>query len=167
MGSVETLTQSCALATAHRGPVAVPPLSDLAQRNVQLHAWGCYLTNTFRITGELAKVDESLGLVFGYVIFCEKNGKPFYDLQGDHVPEAVMLTAALDFAENSRIAGEGHTRDIDGTPIARGTVPSLFPLTKDVAKALDFVLPGPLIATRSQFGGSPSALRRAHSRRAL
>src|SRR4051812_4790287 len=31
----------------------------------------------------IAKIDESLGLVFGYAIVCTKNGQPYYDLNID------------------------------------------------------------------------------------
>lgn len=36
-------------------------------------------------------------------------------------------------------------------------------MTRESPSVLEFVLPGPLIATRSRIGGSPSALHRAHS----
>lgn len=81
---------------------------------------------TFKVAG----VSKSLGLVFGWAIVCKVDGEDYVDLQGDHIPEDVMLEAALDFAENSRVAKEMHTGG------QRGTVPMLLPITGDVAKAL-------------------------------
>ena len=83
-----------------------------------------------RLTGEVLKVDESLGLVFGFAIVCEKDGTPYYDLQGDHVSESEMLKASLDFMENSQVVDEMHDQD------DKGTVVFAFPLASDIAKAL-------------------------------
>lgn len=83
----------------------------------------------FELTCEVAKVDEGLGLVFGWAIVCEKNGEPYFDLQGDHIPEPAMLKAAADFMENSRRADEMHARK------GAGTITFAFPLTKETAKA--------------------------------
>ena len=108
------------------------------------------MTDTFRIAGKVAKVSESLGLVLGYAIVCTEDGEPYYDLQGDHIPEDAMLKAALDFAEHSQVAGDTHTRDATGNVVKHGTVPFLFPLTADIAKALDIETPttGLLVALR-------------------
>lgn len=87
------------------------------------------MTDSFTLTGELIKVDESLGLVLGYAMVCTENGEPYYDLQGDYIPEDVMLKASLDFMEHSQIADEMHD-DKD-----HGTVVFAWPMTADVAKA--------------------------------
>lgn len=84
----------------------------------------------FRYVGDVCKVDESLGLVFGYAIVCEKDGSPYHDKQGDHIPEADMLEKSLDFMLHSRAADEMH--DCAET----GTVPFAFPLTGEIAKQL-------------------------------
>ena len=55
------------------------------------------MADTFTLTGELIKVDESLGLVLGYAMVCTENGEPYYDLQGDYI-QAFILSAALTFA---------------------------------------------------------------------
>lgn len=86
---------------------------------------------------EFIKVDEELGLVFGFAIVCKQNGKEYFDLHGDHIPEDSMLKAATDFMLNSRIAGEMHGRDEDHKPVVKGSVVFAFPLTQEVAKALD------------------------------
>ena len=83
----------------------------------------------FRTGTKILKVDTELGLVFGYAIVCKKNGEDYFDLQGDHIPEASMLEAALDFAENSQVAKEMHD------DAERGTTPFLFPMTTEIAKA--------------------------------
>lgn len=80
---------------------------------------------------EVVKVDESLGLVFGFAIVCKQDGEEYYDLQDDHIPEDAMLKAASDFMQNSRVADDMH----DG--VGMGTVVFAFPLTGDIAKALD------------------------------
>jgi hypothetical protein len=89
----------------------------------------------------IAKVDESLGLVFGYAIVCTKDGKPYYDLNIDkmedgtakrvpeHIPEAAMLKAAVDFMQTARPGNEMHA----GPDV--GTFVFAFPMTKEIAKS--------------------------------
>ncbi len=79
---------------------------------------------------EVCKVDESLGLVFGWGIVCTEKGEDHFDLQGDHVPESVMVSSTSDFMENSRVAKDMHTGD------AHGAIVHSFPLTADIAKAM-------------------------------
>lgn len=78
---------------------------------------------------EVLKVDETLGLVLGWAIVCKKDGCDYWDLQDDHIPETSMLSAAIDFMQNSRVAKEMHTGE------ASGSVVFAFPLTEDIAKA--------------------------------
>lgn len=83
----------------------------------------------------VCKVDTALGLVFGWGIICtEKNAaggfEDHYDLQGDHIPEKVMVEASSDFMLNSREAHDMHT----GKRV--GSVVHSFPLTKDIADAM-------------------------------
>lgn len=80
---------------------------------------------------QLAKVDSSLGLVFGFALVCKEDGKDYVDLQNEHIPEDVMLKGALEFAESERMAKEMHRGD------SIGTVVFCFPLTEEVAKAMD------------------------------
>lgn len=84
---------------------------------------------TFEVRGEFLKADESLGLVFGWGVICTQKGEPYYDLQGDHIPEDVMLKALTDFMLHSRVAKEMHSGD------AIGSVVFAFPLTAEVSKA--------------------------------
>lgn len=87
----------------------------------------------FKRTVKVVKVDEALGLVMGYAIVCSEEGEPYFDRQGDHIPEDSMLRAALDFMENSRTAKEMHVGD------DKGTVVFAWPMTADVAKAFGVV----------------------------
>ena len=73
----------------------------------------------------------------GYAIVSTEGGEPYFDLQGDHIPEDAMLKASLDFMEHSRHIGEMHVRDNDGNVAKRGAVPFLFPLTSEIAESLD------------------------------
>lgn len=81
----------------------------------------------------ILKVDESLGLVFGFAIVCKEDGEPHFDLQLDHVPEDVMLKGSLSFAKGARVAKQMHQGD------AIGDVVFMFPLTTDIAASLDIV----------------------------
>lgn len=111
---------------------------------------------------EVAQVDESLGLVFGWGIVCKLDGEDYYDLQGDHIPEDAMLAATTDFMEKSRVAGDMHLRDEAGEPIKDGAVVFSFPLTEDVAKAMGIstdrtgwmvaVKPGPEVLQKFKSG---------------
>lgn len=102
------------------------------------------MTNEIAKTTQILKVDEALGLVFGYAIVCKEDGEPYFDVQDDHIPEASMLAAATDFMLQSRVAKEMHTGD------GVGQVVFAFPLTEEIAKSLDIVTPrtGLLIAMK-------------------
>ena len=80
---------------------------------------------------QILKVDESLGLVFGFAIVCKEDGEAHFDLQGDHIPEAVMVKGATDFMKSERVAKEMHA----GDPI--GSIVFAFPMTSEIAKSLD------------------------------
>lgn len=86
---------------------------------------------------EVLKVSDELGLVFGFAIVCKQDGEEYFDIQGDHIPEESMLKASTDFMLNSRMAGHMHERDDDGNPVPNGQVVFAFPLTTEVAKALE------------------------------
>lgn len=89
----------------------------------------------------IAKIDDSLGLVFGYAIVCKVDGEDYYDLNIDknddgsfervpeHIPESSMLKAAMDFMETARPGNEMHKGDDVGSYLFA------FPLTTDIAKA--------------------------------
>lgn len=87
--------------------------------------------NRFDLRAKVLKVDESLGLVMGHAIICTEDGEPYFDLQGDHIPEDAMLEAALDFMMNSRVAKEMHEGE------EAGTIAFVWPMTGEIAKAFE------------------------------
>ena len=106
----------------------------------------------FDIRANVLKVDSSLGLVLGFAIICKVNGEPYFDLQGDYIPEEAMTKAALDFMENSQVAKEMH----QGEKI--GSIVFAFPLTGDIAKSFGITTDktGLMIAMKP----SPEVLKR-------
>lgn len=84
---------------------------------------------------KVAGTDEEHGLVFGWAIVCKQDGKDYFDLQGDCIPEGAMLDASSDFMQNSRVAKEMHEGD------EKGSVVFAFPLTTDIAKAMGVTTP--------------------------
>lgn len=78
----------------------------------------------------VAKVDEGLGLVFGWGIVCQDGGRPYVDSQGDEVPDGAMLAATTDFMQHRRTAKVMHAG------AAVGEIVHSFPLTTEIAKAM-------------------------------
>jgi len=93
---------------------------------------------------QILKVDTSLGLVFGFAIVCKEDGEDHFDLQGDHIPEHVMLKGSFGFAKSARVAKEMHQGD------QIGSVDFLFPMTTEIAESLEMTTKrtGLLIAMR-------------------
>lgn len=83
----------------------------------------------FETAATVLKVDTALGIVMGWAIVCKKDGADYVDLQDDHIPEAAMLAAAVDFMQSGRVAKEMHSGE------AIGSVVFAFPMTTDIAKA--------------------------------
>lgn len=81
-----------------------------------------------RLDCKVAKVDNSLGLVFGWAIICTEDGEPYVDTQDDYIPDEAMLAASTDFAKGRREGGDMHR-------CADGRIVHTFPLTAEVAKA--------------------------------
>lgn len=79
---------------------------------------------------QLLKVNEELGVVFGYAMVSNVGGEPYYDFQGDHITEDAVLKSALDFSLYAGGLKEMHYGDF------KGKVVFCFPLTAEVAKAL-------------------------------
>lgn len=80
--------------------------------------------------GSKAKADGELGLIFGWAIISNEDGKPYYDTQGDHIPEDAMLRAAADFMESKRTMKIMH----NGKKV--GTVVFAWPVTEEIARAM-------------------------------
>lgn len=110
------------------------------------------MSTTLQAT-QILKVDESLGLVFGFAMVCKEDGQIHVDLQGDDIPESEMLKSALGFAKGERQAKQMHK----GDPI--GDVTFIFPLTSEIAASLDIVTKrtGLLIAMKPD---EPEVLRK-------
>ena len=79
---------------------------------------------------EIAKVDNELGIVFGYAIICKELDSEYYDTQGDHIVEQAMLEATAEYMSGDRIAKDMHQGDCVGQVVFG------FPLTTEIAKAL-------------------------------
>ncbi len=87
------------------------------------------MDNDFEFRAKVEKVDESLGLVFGWGIICSEDGAEYFDTQGDTITEPAMLKAASDFMQTpNRISGEMHV-------VEDGSVVFAFPLTTEIAAA--------------------------------
>jgi putative serine protease XkdF len=82
-------------------------------------------------SARVMKVDEGLGLVIGWAIICTVEDEPYFDKQGDYLPDSAMLEASTDFMLNSRVAKEMHVGD------EKGTVVFAWPMTAEIAKAFD------------------------------
>ncbi len=104
--------------------------------------------NDFSINTKIAKVDTTLGLVMGWAIVCKQAGEDYFDLQGDHIPEASMLAAATDFMQNSRVAKDMHIQDSE----LPGSIVFAFPMTTEIAKSLNIEtdITGLLIAMKPE-----------------
>ena len=85
-------------------------------------------------SGEHVKIDEGLGLLFGYAMVSKINGEENVDLHDDYIPEDAMLEAATEFMRGPRILKEIHT----GNPI--GKVLFAFPVTEDISASLGWVV---------------------------
>ena len=82
---------------------------------------------------DVFKVDDDLGLVFGWAIISKQDGEDYFDTQGDHIPEMAMLKASADFMAKSRQSKEMHQGGSVGTAIFA------WPMTADIAKAMGIV----------------------------
>lgn len=106
---------------------------------------GEWVEKQVTFTSDICKVDDSLGLVFGYCMVCKIDGEPHFDLQGHHIPEDTMLKALSKFmAGDNIVAKEMHTGEQVGTYLFA------FPMTTEIAKALDIQVKqtGALIAMK-------------------
>lgn len=83
----------------------------------------------FRTNTAVTKVDRKLGLVLGWAIVSKIDGEPYFDLQGDHIPENEMLEAATEFMASARTAKAMHSGG------EQGTILFAWPMTEEIAKA--------------------------------
>lgn len=78
----------------------------------------------------VAKVDKGLGLIFGWAIVCTEDDRPYYDTQGDYIPEDVMLKASSDFMQSDRVSLDMHNGE------SEGQVVFAMPITKEIADSM-------------------------------
>lgn len=97
------------------------------------------MKSSFETTAEVLKVDDELGLVFGWGIISKVDDEPYFDTQGDHIPEDAMLKATSEFMFDVRTAGDMHARNDDGSAVGKGTIVHSMPLTKELAEAFGLV----------------------------
>lgn len=96
---------------------------------------------------KIAKVDETLGIVFGWAVICKVAGEDYYDwnidsggvhkgeLIPEHITEPAMLKSAAQFMASDRPGNEMH----EGGDV--GKFLFAFPLTTDIAKAMGIASP--------------------------
>lgn len=72
-----------------------------------------------------SKFDDEHRIAYGWAIVSEENGKPYFDLQGDHIPMDAIITASVDFMKNSRVSDDMHDEKQTGevvfcAPVMKG-----------------------------------------------
>jgi len=93
--------------------------------------------SNFQTETTILKVSTELGLIFGFAAICKVDGVDFVDSDNEHYPEEAMLADTTEFAKSRRVACTMHARDANGNPVEDGGVVHTFPLTTEIAKALD------------------------------
>jgi Putative phage serine protease XkdF len=78
---------------------------------------------------QVTKIDEELGVIFGWGIVSSVDGEPYFDSQGDWIPDDSMLKASTEFMVDIRIGKEMHAGE------QAGTIVHSLPLTSDLAEA--------------------------------
>lgn len=111
----------------YRGPLVFGPevARDLDENWMDNHVEKDQLAKA-----QVCKVDNELGLVFGWAIISKIDGEPYYDTQGDYIPEEAVLKATTEFMLDGGLAKEMHGGDFVGKIVYA------WPLTTDIAKAM-------------------------------
>jgi cation transport regulator len=86
--------------------------------------------NTNAIQVEVAKVDDSLGMVFGWAIVSEINGEPYYDTQSHYIPSDVAMKSFAKYMQGERVAKAMHKGERIGSAVFG------WPMTPDIMKAM-------------------------------
>ena len=88
------------------------------------------------------RIDDAMGVVFGWAIVSKVNGEDYYDLNIDHegphagqrvpehIPETTVEKSALDFVGSGAVGNEMHA----GPDV--GNYPFVFPMTTELYKSL-------------------------------
>jgi hypothetical protein len=91
------------------------------------------VADAFRLSFDVLKVNEKLGLVFGWGMVCSKGGKPYRDTDRERITTSEMLKSVTEFsAESERPTDEMHDGEEDGTVVFS------FPVTDEIAKTFGF-----------------------------
>lgn len=85
----------------------------------------------------ICKVDEGLGIIFGFAMITKVGGEEHIDTQDDAVDEFGMIEAVADFMLTKRTGCVMHERTAKGEVVEGGDVIFAFPLTQEISKALD------------------------------
>lgn len=99
--------------------------------------------SAFTATTDILKVDDALGVVFGYAIVCREldasgNWVDHYDTQGHHIPESEMLKASIEFAQQTALS-KAASKDMHAGDDIQEVV-QMFPVTEELAKALGWTI---------------------------
>jgi len=87
------------------------------------------------ISATICKIDQSLGLVFGFAMVCKIDDEDHFDKQGHHIPEETMLRVMAKAVDRGPIiAKDMHSGEQIGTYVFA------FPLTTEIAKSLDITI---------------------------
>jgi hypothetical protein len=84
----------------------------------------------FKAQCSVVKVDEPLGIVFGWGMITDVDGEPYYDLDNLHIDSELMMKGTSEFMETERISNDSHTENDIGIVIHS------FPLTPETALAM-------------------------------
>lgn len=85
------------------------------------------MTSFAKRDATFSKFDDEHRIAYGWAMVSEENGKPYFDLQGDHIPMGPIIEASIDFMKNSRASDDMHREQPTGTvvfcaPVTKGTV---------------------------------------------
>lgn len=78
--------------------------------------------------------DKSLGLCFGWFCFSKRDGQPYIDAHGDHIPDDELIPAVdglMAMAASDRLI------DVEHVGGGRGVIATAQALTEDVAKSMN------------------------------
>jgi len=79
---------------------------------------------------KIIKMDEEQRVVWGWASVATEDGKPVFDVHGDHIPMSELTKASIDFMENVRVGKSLH----EGEQVS--VVIGCLPLSQELAKAL-------------------------------
>lgn len=81
---------------------------------------------------------DQLGVLIGWAIITHENNQPYFDSDDDHVTDSAVLEAVVDFmVDNTRASGTMHLEREDQSLIVTGKVIAMYPLTREIAQALN------------------------------